>query len=219
MTTCFGKYFRRITLQVIGLSTEDNRMNPLSVKTGLIRKIGAMAFLVSMIGCSSHSDQDGSTTPQLGDLQAELGWLHGECLAIERNLATGDTISVVLPQPLASRTAPEHTFTLFEATIVKDVEDQDDCLPLLPDRKAINTEGQTRFYLVKADQEVDLAIGVHTGKGASLDVNNDGKDDYFGICSSTEGIHFSVWSGIKDSNEPLWVGYYYLGYDLTPDCP
>lgn len=185
----------------------------------LMLKIGAMTLLASIVGCSNTMDQDHSSEPQRGNVKTELGWLHGECFAIERDLASGDTISVVLPQSLAGRTTPEHSFTSFEATIVKEVTQQDHCLPLLPDRKDINTDGQSKFYLVKAEQEIDMAIGVHTGESNPLDVNHDGKDDYFGLCSSAEGIHFSVWSGMKDSDEPLWAGYYYLGYDLMPDCP
>lgn len=190
----------------------------MNLLTDLTLKIGAMALLTSMVGCSNNMDQNRSNEPQHSDLKTELGWLHGECFAIERDLATGDAISIVLPQPLANKTTPEHSFTSFKATIVREVTPQDDCLPLLPDRKDINTDGQSKFYLVKAEQEIDMAIGVHTGNSNPLDVNHDGERDYFGICSSTEGIHFSVWSGMKDSNEPLWAGYYYLGYDLTPDC-
>jgi hypothetical protein len=40
----------------------------------------------------------------------------------------------------------------------------------------------------------------------------------FRTCASTEGIHATAWSGIPLSSERRWHAYYYLGYDVEPDC-
>ncbi len=37
----------------------------------------------------------------------------------------------------------------------------------------------------------------------------------FRSCASTEGIHFTVWQGERR----VWHQYYYLGYDIEPNCP
>ena len=40
----------------------------------------------------------------------------------------------------------------------------------------------------------------------------------FGVCSSREGLHYTVDRLSADSIVRLWDGYRYLGYDVTPDC-
>jgi hypothetical protein len=40
----------------------------------------------------------------------------------------------------------------------------------------------------------------------------------FRECASMEGIHTTAWSGIPLSAPRRWHAYYYLGYDLEPDC-
>jgi len=40
----------------------------------------------------------------------------------------------------------------------------------------------------------------------------------FRTCASTEGIHATAWSGVPLSSPRRWHAYYYLGYDVDPDC-
>jgi len=40
----------------------------------------------------------------------------------------------------------------------------------------------------------------------------------FRSCTSTEGLHFSAWSGMPPKEQPVWRRYYYLGYDVEPTC-
>lgn len=40
----------------------------------------------------------------------------------------------------------------------------------------------------------------------------------FGICTSHEGLHYSVERMSADSIITIWDGYRYLGYDVVPDC-
>jgi hypothetical protein len=40
----------------------------------------------------------------------------------------------------------------------------------------------------------------------------------FRSCASEEGIHATAWSGIPLSSPRRWHDYYYLGYDVEPDC-
>jgi hypothetical protein len=37
-------------------------------------------------------------------------------------------------------------------------------------------------------------------------------------CTSTEGVHLTVWSGVPLRSSRLWHAYWYLGYDVEPDC-
>jgi len=40
----------------------------------------------------------------------------------------------------------------------------------------------------------------------------------FRTCASEEGIHATAWSGKPLSSTRRWHAYYYLGYDVEPDC-
>jgi hypothetical protein len=37
-------------------------------------------------------------------------------------------------------------------------------------------------------------------------------------CTSSEGVHVSLWSGADAQRVRLWSAYYYLGYDTEPTC-
>ena len=40
----------------------------------------------------------------------------------------------------------------------------------------------------------------------------------FRSCTSTEGVHFSAWSGTLPKAKMVWRRYFYLGYDVEPTC-
>lgn len=42
--------------------------------------------------------------------------------------------------------------------------------------------------------------------------------DYFRQCTSSEGVHLSVWAGKPLTGKRLWHQYFYLGYDVEPNC-
>ncbi|MDP9130892.1 MAG: hypothetical protein M3N35_10950 [Candidatus Binatota bacterium] len=44
------------------------------------------------------------------------------------------------------------------------------------------------------------------------------RDLIFRSCTSTEGFHFSIWSGTKLKEQEIWRRYFYLGYDVEPTC-
>lgn len=52
----------------------------------------------------------------------------------------------------------------------------------------------------------------------SADIDGDGEPEFFRQCASTEGIHLGVRSGTPIVGEQRWHAYYYLGYDVEPNC-
>jgi hypothetical protein len=52
----------------------------------------------------------------------------------------------------------------------------------------------------------------------TADLDRDGTPEYFRSCLSGEGVHFSIWSGKPLEGRLKWHQYYYLGYDVEPDC-
>lgn len=50
------------------------------------------------------------------------------------------------------------------------------------------------------------------------DLDGDGMAESFRSCASSEGIHLTVWSGQPLTGTRKWHSYYYLGYDVEPNC-
>jgi hypothetical protein len=59
---------------------------------------------------------------------------------------------------------------------------------------------------------------IRDGDLVSADINGYGQTEYFRSCTSTEGVHFTVWSGKPIVGKLRWHQYYYLGYDVSPTC-
>ena len=57
-------------------------------------------------------------------------------------------------------------------------------------------------------------------RGASVqgDLDHDGTPEVFRLCTSSEGLHLTVWSGDPLKGIRRWHRYYYLGYDVEPTC-
>jgi hypothetical protein len=55
-------------------------------------------------------------------------------------------------------------------------------------------------------------------KEVTADINEDGQPEYFRYCASSDGIHLTVWSGKPLRGKRKWHQYYYLGYDVEPNC-
>jgi hypothetical protein len=54
---------------------------------------------------------------------------------------------------------------------------------------------------------------------AEADLDRDGVPEHFQSCASREGLWPSVWSGEPFRGPQRWTRYYYLGYDVEPNCP
>lgn len=51
------------------------------------------------------------------------------------------------------------------------------------------------------------------------DLDGDGTLEHFRSCTSSEGIHLTIWAPPKPLvGKRLWHAYYYLGYDTQPSC-
>jgi hypothetical protein len=98
------------------------------------------------------------------------------------------------------------------------------------DRFALVDGGGTALYPLLLDKEktvgVDLGFGIigppdiYSAKDnkIKLDIDQDGKNDSFRECTSNEGVHLTIWSGIPLESERLWHAYYYLAYETVPSC-
>jgi hypothetical protein len=131
-------------------------------------------------------------------LEKNIGWMHGNCLAIKNGeINTPTDITLI-------RFDEENVIE--KATVVTKTNKQEGCFPLFDDRKKINTANGYSFYLVNSTTPVDLAIGVINGENLNA--------SSFSYCATAEGLKYFY----KDSSTVFWEGYYYLGYDSQITC-
>ncbi len=139
------------------------------------------------------------------------------CLSISNpRLAGGAEVSVVMP---------ERPQRVVKATV--EAKAADSC--------SRNPDSNASYYWLKLaagvravnlGEPMPPAIAVVGSAGAvkvrrgiaSGDLNGNGRAEFFRICTSTEGNHLTVWTGRPLRGRRVWHSYYYLGYDVVPDC-
>ena len=57
-----------------------------------------------------------------------------------------------------------------------------------------------------------------SGNSVVADLDGDHRLEYFRQCTSSEGVHLTVWAGKPLTGKRLWHEYFYLGYDVEPNC-
>lgn len=159
---------------------------------------GLLTVVAMALACFGGCSEDA----ELGKpaMDSQLGWMHGNCLAIRNDaLASGTAITI---HPLASDQGGA------SGTIAGRASSADDCFALKDDRKQVNMDDGYFFYTINTPAAVTFAIA-EVGETSQLSAAQ------YSSCMTTEGVNFSV---IKDGAE-VWQGYYYLGYDSEPTCP
>lgn len=135
------------------------------------------------------------------------------CLSIEDpSLAVGERITIV------QTWAPQSTA---EAKVTKKRPDQ--CANRDPSDRETNYALQLRHGTLRPHQ---VTIGLSNvtvpfrvaNDVVSADLDQDGQREYFRACTSTEGLHLTVWSRMPLAGVRRWHRYYYLGYDVEPTC-
>lgn len=150
---------------------------------------------IMVASCSSLSDRSSA------DMDHEVGWLHGNCLAIKNaNVPYGHRLTLV---HLDDQNIVE------ESTIGENATDSKECYPLSDDRVGVNKDAGYYFYTIKPKTYANLAIGLLSTDHISP------SESKFSYCRTTEGINFFISRG----NSKIWDAYYYLGYDSEPTCP
>jgi hypothetical protein len=64
----------------------------------------------------------------------------------------------------------------------------------------------------------DVGAPSAVGGKVAIDLDGDGRQETFKMCASSEGVHFTVWSGEPLQSPQGWHRYLYLGMDLEPTC-
>lgn len=53
---------------------------------------------------------------------------------------------------------------------------------------------------------------------ASIDLNGDGKPEFFRHCQGGEGFFFTIWTGKPLKGKRIWYSSYYVNYDTVRTC-
>lgn len=86
---------------------------------------------------------------------------------------------------------------------------------LVPDQGEL---GRTAFAgLFVAVVEPLTPITLRDGK-IDADLDGDGTKEFFRTCTSSEGGHFQIWTGLPLEGKPRWHWYRYAGYDTEYTC-
>jgi hypothetical protein len=92
--------------------------------------------------------------------------------------------------------------------------------------------GENFFYTLNLNEEETEEIGFEVGIAvirtpkpiqvqnnlASVDLDEDGKPEFFRRCGGFEGIHFTIWTGTPLKGKRIWHSFYYLDYDTQENC-
>ena len=89
-----------------------------------------------------------------------------------------------------------------------------------------NAQADESSYRVEAGKldsgRIYIAIAVPPSNlritGGELSARFGNRKLIFRSCTSTEGLHFSAWSGTRPKEQLVWQRYFYLGYDVEPTC-
>jgi len=74
-------------------------------------------------------------------------------------------------------------------------------------------EGMPALAIARLTKPLPVADSVLTG-----DIDGDGRPELFRFCTSSEGVHLTLWDGAPPNGRREWHRYVYLGYDLDPTC-
>ncbi len=167
-----------------------------------MKKHASLVLILSAVLVTACGDKTQTNTGII-DFDSEVGWLHGNCLAIKNaDIADGTEFALMLLDE------PKQIMT---ATVTKPVKTGDVCLPIKSGRTAVNLASGYSFYNVDADVDIELAIGI-VGSSAPM-------DNYaFDYCTAEEGILYRLRTADQSTEQDLWQGYYYLDYDTDVTC-
>lgn len=147
---------------------------------------------------------------QIGNIESDTSSV---CLRIENpHLTPGDTIDIIITEP------PQKIFRV-------EVLRQGGCEPPFGDLSNNSNEyvlSSTEagilsqgfgIGIVNATNSAKLANGL-----ATLDINDDGKPEFFRGCTSNEGLHLTVWTGKPLIGKRIWHSYYHFNFDTESTC-
>lgn len=178
-------------------------------------QIAILAVLIACVSFSPGKPERFRFGSQVGVVDASAeGKL---CLNIANpNLSDGATVSFILPykpQRVAKATIEQKLVSSCSHDPTTNTEASFYSLKLVGKGVDLREPMPPAIAVVRSATPVLLKHGI-----ASADLDGDGRREFFRICTSNEGNHLTVWSGMPLQGKRRWHSYYYLGYDVVPTC-
>ena len=153
------------------------------------------------------------------------GYITGQrlCLAIANGSVVPGTRIVLAWAPIAGTRdapallvaetqAPATGSCIGDSTFVSFAEYGDSLYPLTMVRGQASG-GAFYFAVVAAPRDVTIR-----GSRLFTDLDGNGRLETYRACTSSEGVHLTIWAGEPLRSRRLWHRYAYLGYDVVPSC-
>ena len=165
-----------------------------------------------MLACgrtSSHNTQPWSFDDNAG---VAMRTPNATCLSIpQASLAPGGVITVVLPASTPQEVAMGRVVRANGACRSADTDDH-------MHRYEIRLERATPAGLPMIALTGVAGAFQHRGDVVAADLDGDRRDELFRSCTSTEGVHLTIWSEAILTGRRRWHRYVFLGYDVEPTC-
>ena len=198
-------------------------------------RLGAIVCaVVTLLSAAAHASEEEPETA--GDQSASpfddrIGWLAG-CLAIKNHtLEPGTPATFIIFDLDNERLLDERILTKRVAgKILGKTRSGERCRALSEVTNGVNDDEDVSFYEVwfEGFETLDPGyifgfgiLGLEADKTDPIDMDGNGVADSFSVCNSSEGVNYYVWRGAPRQGEPIWRGYYNIGYELEgpSDCP
>jgi hypothetical protein len=171
--------------------------------------------------------EDRDFEDQLDIIQSKIGIVDGDkddvCLRTKNgNLTENTPVSIVT-------SLYESPQKVLNSKVVKKLEKS--CARRASESTDKNPGENFYYSLTLIEKEIDeyqevFGIGVIAPEKpvriqdnlASIDLNNDGKAEFFRHCAGFEGTLFAIWTGKPLKGRQIWHSFYYVDYDTEPNC-
>jgi hypothetical protein len=189
----------------------------------------SVCVVAASVGCTRSRATPAATSPQTTfnyEKQVGIASRQGAnvgCLAIFNDALQPGVKVVLADQP------PSEQYDkagVREASIVERVSEE--CDHHLS--SGHDFEGKESYYKIRSSAaewqgngyqfaivDPKRPLSVRDGK-VEGDIDGDGTPEFFRNCSSSEGVHYQVWTGVPLEGRGRWHWYVYAGYDLEYNC-
>ena len=206
-------------------------MNPRFRSARLIAIVCAIAILLGEHAHASGEPSKSADTRSAESYDDRVGYLAG-CLAIKnRSLQPSTPVTFVIFDIDNERLVEERILTKrVTGKILGKTRSAERCHALSETTNGVNDNEDVSFYEVwfKGIETLDPGyvsgfgiLGLEGKETDPIDLDGNGVADSFSVCNSLEGVNYFVWRGAPRQGEPIWHGYYNIGYELEgpSDCP
>ena len=168
-----------------------------------------------------------SPTPKTFNIHSKIGIVDGDrnniCFRTKNgNLAENTQVSIITslyepPQKVLNTKVAKK----FEASCSRRFSESTDKNPgenfyyslTLTDKEIDEYQEVFGFGIIEPSKSVQVE-----NKLASIDLNEDGKQEFFRLCQGFEGIYFAIWTGKPLKGKKIWDSFYYVDYDTVVTC-